>query len=306
MIRRNVLLILGLLALLAGTAISVIWLQQQRAPVSNGEQQPAHISVLAATHAITTGSLLRPSDVSWIEIPMTEMRGDFIARGAPNEAALNLAAFDGALTRRDFGAREPFVAEALVKKSDRSFLAAVLAPGHRALTIAVEAPQTASGLVLPGDHVDIILTQNFGEHAGDPANRAVSETVLSDVRVVAIDQSLGPSSASAPSDSRLVQESRTPRTITLELSERDAQKLVVAAQLGKIDLSVRALETDGSYEIEGPVGPVWAEDVSAAIKALKQHPAPLPPAPAPITNAAPSTPIRPSIEVFHGAKMEIR
>lgn len=300
-LRRNLLLALGLLALLFGAALSEFWLRQQTVTSRPGGSLPARVSVLAAAHAIATGALLRPKDMTLIGIAPADMKPGFIAHDAAVQRD-----YVGALVRRDFAAGEPLSADGLLKPSDRSFLSAVLAPGMRAVTLPVEAPQTASGLVLPGDHVDVVLTQNLGPDA-DAGRRAVAETVLSDVRVVAVEQSLTPSPRPLGADSRFVQDLRPPRTMTLETSESEAQKLLVAAQLGKIDLALRALVANAQPN-DAPVAPTWAGDVSSAIKAVgarAQKPAAAP-QPAPAAPAAPAVPVHSTIEVMHGGKIDLR
>jgi pilus assembly protein CpaB len=125
-------------------------------------------------------------------------------------------------------------------------------------------------LVLPGDQVDVILTQSFGESADDPARKSVAETVLHDVRVIAVDQSLGTAArpAAAPRViGALTVESRIPKTVTFELTERQAERLFVARQLGSLQLSVRPLEVQAAAkpEHQRKPGPTWASDVSPAL-----------------------------------------
>lgn len=189
-----------------------------------------------------------------------EVRPGYLMRGQVSEAE-----FLGAISRRNFAQDEPLIASEFVKPGDRQFLAAVLKPGSRAISIFVDAAQSAAGMALPGDRVDVILTQSFGEQATDPGRKTVSETMLRDVRVIAIDQSLTPSTNVAAAIST---EARIPKTVTLELLERQAEALMVAAQLGKFQLAVLPLER---VAVEHPeeqteAGPVWASDVSPALR----------------------------------------
>jgi pilus assembly protein CpaB len=290
MIRRNILLVIGLLALLTGSGLSFLWLAQQRAPAENSEQRAAQISVLAASHSVAAGMLLRPDDMVWTAIPAATETPGYIARGVANETD-----FVGAFARRAFQANEPFTVDALVKKTERSFLSAVLAPGNRAVTIPADASQTASGLASPGDRVDIVLTQNFGD-------RKVAAVVLQNVRIVAVDQSLGQTSPTATTDRSYAQTPQMPRTVTLELTEHDAEKLLVATQLGKIDLAVRAIESEQPAAKDTPA-PVWADEVSPATKLPAAHPVAADETP----RTATPIPNQPSsIEVMHGAKIEMR
>jgi pilus assembly protein CpaB len=164
----------------------------------------------------------------------------------------------------------------------------------RAVTIAVDVPQGSAGMVLPGDRVDVVLTQNLSgltSVANDPARKSVAETVLTDVRVIAVDQRLNmlqtkPALPEPASEKETVQrEPRMPRSVTLELDEAQAQKLFVAAQLGGLQLPVRPLEGAGEAlppreAVQPAVAtrpareasrPTWASDVSPALKLISQQ-----------------------------------
>jgi pilus assembly protein CpaB len=289
MILRNILLGVGVLALLAGIVLSVVWL--------NGSAgAPAEVPVerramLVAAHQITTGSLLRLEDMVWKDVASTDIVPIDLVRGQVTEAE-----FVGAAARRDFAAGEPLVSSDLIKPNDRGFLSAVLAAGDRAVSIAVDASQSNAGLVMPGDHVDIVLTQSFSDAAADAAHKTVSETVLQDIRVIAVDQTF--SALAKPSSIMATAEARLPKTVTLEVSERDAERVFVAMQLGKLGLTVRALDIAGDQRIGGAVvqTPLWASEVSPALKVLN-----------PVRDAAPAAQTgrgRPPVQVMRGAKTE--
>ena len=131
--------------------------------------------------------MLQPEDIAWKQIEPQELKPGNMVRGQVAESE-----FLGASTRRDLANGEPLAASDLLKLSDRRFLAAVLKPGARAISISVDAAQSASGLILPGNHVDVILTQNLGEVTGEGKRKVVAETILQDVRVIAVDQAINP------------------------------------------------------------------------------------------------------------------
>jgi len=296
MMRRNILFVVGLLALLAGSALALLWLVAQRGTSLAQEERPELVSVLGAAHRVTTGALLRPDDMTWVSIPAAQVQSSYVERGSGNEAQ-----YVGALARRDFDAAEPLATDGLVRKADRSFLSAVLAPGDRAVTIPSDASQTASGLIMPGDHVDVVLTQNLGDKSNGSTNRQAASVILQDVRVVALEQALG--QTPPPVSSSYAQAQPAPRTVTLELSERDAEKLLVATQLGRIDLVVRALEANTTAVSLGAPTPVFSDEISVARPIALDPPTPVKPADAP----APSVTVtRLPIEVMHGAKIEMR
>jgi pilus assembly protein CpaB len=274
MFTRNILLILGSLSIVLGLAVGYASLKQTPPePVETViiEKAPK-TQVLVAAHAISTGTLLQSSDLVWKDVAPGELRPGNLARGEANEAE-----FFGAIARRDFAEGEALIASDVLKHNDRRFLAAVLKPGNRAVSIAVDATQSASGLILPGNHVDIILTQTLAESA--EKKRSVGETILTNVRVIAVDQALGQpltrSASVADSISQPV-EARLPKTVTLEVTERQAEKVFVALQMGALQLSVRPLELAseaGAGDASAANSATWSSDVSTAVKKSSRVPA---------------------------------
>jgi pilus assembly protein CpaB len=272
MFLRNALLAIGAVFVIAGTCLFVLWFgdvrnRQAMAERPAGNQTaslPAsRAEVLAAAHAIPGGTLLRAADFQWKQAGPDEVRPGNLLRGQVAETE-----FLGALSRRYFQEGEALIASEFVKPSERQFLAAVLTPGCRAVSVSVDAAQIGAGLLLPGDRVDVILTQTIGSDVnGSPRNTA-GETVIRDARVIAIDQSLDPQPAPLRALNTLGGAPHVPKTVTLELTERQAEALLVAEQLGKIALSVRPLEGSGKAwpEEKTEAGPVWASDVSIAFR----------------------------------------
>ena len=142
---------------------------------------------------------------------------------------------------------------------DRGFLAAVLAPGARAISVGVDAITGNGGLIWPGDRVDVILTQELGEKDAPLARRFVGETVMNDVRVVAVDQSIAQGAVASGDNAT----GRLARTVTLEVTPQQAERAAVAERLGKITLAIRAM--DGVAEATGHRGAVYGGDVSPAL-----------------------------------------
>ena len=269
MLVRNLLLALGIFTLVAGLALSSVWfLQRDRSPVTEAKAPPPVVqpAILVAARPIPTGALLRAEDIAWRDLGQNDVRAGTLVRGQVHESE-----FLGAVARRDFGQGESLVASDFVKPNERGFLAAVLKPGTRAVSITVDASQSSSGLIQPGDRIDVILIQSFGDTV-EPSRKEVAETVLADVRVLAVDQSLSTTAKAAPAERRVGSlESQLPKTVSLEVSPRQAETLFVASQLGRLGVSVRALE--GSGVAAAPAGGVgtWASDVSPALKQSRQN-----------------------------------
>lgn len=298
-LRRNIVLAFGAAALLVGALLGSLWLRHVAATNPGAASRQF---VMAATGDIRPGTLLRLEDMTWTAIEPTNQKKNLIVRGTAN-----LEDYEGALARQQFRAGDPITSDGLLRSTDRNFLSAVLAPGTRALTLPIEAQQSSSGLVRPGDRVDVILTQNLGDAAPDPGHRVLAETLLRDIPVVAVERALTSTTAAQKSTGFSAAEPAIPKTITLEVSEEQAQKLLVAAQLGKVDLVERAL-VPGVTSPTFAVYNTWAYDVSPALGALRGKPVaqpsqsaqPTPPA------ASPSISGHGTIEVMHGSKLEIR
>lgn len=274
MILRNILLGLGVLAMIAGVALGVIWLREPAPqPVAEQEQPPPpRPSILVANRSIATGTLLTASDMRWKDLAANQaLPTDAMVHGQISDAD-----FVGSVSRRGFSAGEPLIESDLVRPNQGGFLAAVLAPAMRAVSVTVGAAESVAGLVAPGDRVDVILTQTFNDALVSVPHKSVGETVLHDVRVIAVDQALSgaiqakqqPANAGTP-------EGRIPRTVTLEVTEQQAEKLMVALNLGKIELSMRPFAAPGTDEVPLAVGsasptPTWASDVSPALKSVNK------------------------------------
>jgi pilus assembly protein CpaB len=271
MLLRNLLLIVGALCLLGGAALSVIWFNQiGSTSVEQSQQSPiARPAILISTRAIPAGTLLRPDDVGWRDADPGEIRAGSLVRGQISEAD-----FIGAVTRREFGAGEPLVASELVKPGDRQFLAAALKPGTRAVSIAVDVTQSSGGLILPGDRVDVILTQTFGTTPDNPVAQTAAETILRNLRVIAVDQSINAQTRpSALPVGALSIDLRVPKTVTFETNELEAEQIFVGAQLGRLQLALRPLELlpAGAPTVADTRGPTWASSVSPALRDMTQR-----------------------------------
>jgi pilus assembly protein CpaB len=283
---RYILLAVGAVCVLAGVAILFTWFGQAgKAPEAVGTRVESRVSVLTAAHAIPKGTLLRQDDLKPKELGSDEhLQPGMIVSGQEKD-------YLGAFNRRDFTEGEALIASDFIKPSDRNFLAAVLKPGYRAISVFVDAQQSVAGLALQGDSVDVILIQSFDDKITvDPRRRTVGETVLHDVRVIAIDQALTPPTGGVISVVNA--EARIPKTVTLEVAERDAEKLLVAAKLGSFQLSLLPLDVAGADPSRDArnAKPVWASDVSLALdEFVIRQPQPAT-APAPLAGAVPQPP----------------
>ena len=213
---------------------------------------PQTVDVLTAARSLPAGTLIRDEDFAKRSTPSADLPA-----GALQDTSEQRAQLRGALLRRYLDAGNFLMQGDILHPRDRGFLAAVLSPGARAISLGVDAQSGNGGLIWPGDRVDVILTQQLDLKDAPLAKRFVGEVVLSDVRVVAVDQSIA-QGAAANSDNTT---GRIARTVTLELTPQQAERAAVADRLGKITLAIRAV--DGTIDVTGRG--VYSGDVSPAL-----------------------------------------
>jgi pilus assembly protein CpaB len=132
-----------------------------------------------------------------------------------------------------------------------------------ALTVGVDGVTDTAAPIWPGDRVDLILTQSQDDSTLPPGRRVSGETVLHNVRVIAIDRQL---MQGATSESP---ESQAARTVTLEVTPPDAERIAVAVRLGRLSLAIVAAGQTGDENAAGdaqPGGVTWGGDVSSALR----------------------------------------
>jgi len=238
--------------------------EQTTSPVAAQEPAgPPTRKVLVATQDLDTGAFLDTAVLAWREWPVEGLVDSHVTEDEATHED-----FLGSVARRPIAQGDPVTPEKIVQPGERGFLAAVLTPGLRAVSVAVNEVSGSSGLIFPGDRVDLILTQSIDDEDGTAARRMAGETILEDVRVIAVGQNL-----SAP-DRGVDGELPVARTVTLEVTPTEAEKVAVARDLGSLALSLRSLpdqaQTAEAGSAEGTprvLGPTWAGDVSRALHA---------------------------------------
>jgi pilus assembly protein CpaB len=192
--------------------------------------QIATADVLVAAKDVGIGSALNAQDLQWQTWPASAANPAFIRRKEHPDA---LQQFVGAIVRVPMAAGEPVRENKVIRGPGSGYMAAILPSGMRAYSTEISAETGAGGFILPNDRVDVILSRRDREAEKETGVEAhVSTTILSDVRVLAIDQ--------------LVQEKEGQRvvvgkTATLELTQRQAELLAAARQTGTLSLTLRSL-----------------------------------------------------------------
>ncbi|MBR9651689.1 Flp pilus assembly protein CpaB [Thalassovita aquimarina] len=203
---------------------------------ANAEGATPLVEILVAAGEVTEGTETKTENLTWAKWPETALSESYLVRtGTKGE----LKQYAGMIMRHTYGPGQPIRKESL-SDSREGYLSALLTSGMRAVAIEVSAAQTAGGFILPNNRVDILLTTecNFGiacKHA------MKTETILQNVRVLAIDQSGSQPNA----DSTVI----IGKTATLELTPEDAETIVAAEASGSISLLLRSVDDNEVKEI---------------------------------------------------------
>lgn len=213
------------------------------------------VTMLVAAHPVRAGNLLKIEDITGKVMTMAEA-GDDGSIDTPDARH----ALAGAMVRSSLDVGDIVRMKDVMRPGDHGFLAAVLGPGMRAVSVGVDTITGTAGLIWPGDRIDLILTQAIGDAAIPVGRRIASETILSDVRVIAIDQQLVQGVAPDGTEGKA-------RTVTMEVTSAQAERVSVATRIGRLSLAVRSIDRAGAPLPAGPTKTTWASDVSPALGA---------------------------------------
>ena len=241
--------ILGVAAIAAGAAALLVrGAMNGRAPAAQGPAVPAvaTVDVLVASKEIVPGHVLEPDAVRWEAWPKSAIPASVIIRTAQPDIAKAVA---GMVTRAPFIAGQPITDAGIVHTPAIGFMAATITLGMRAISVPVAAETSAGGFILPNDRVDVVLTRDVS--GGNGAKNFQGQTILTDVRVLAVDQT---------SHQEKDQQSVVGKTATLELTPEQTELIAQAQQIARTDqtgglsLTLRALgDSSGAPQTAKPV-----------------------------------------------------
>src|SRR4029434_10279842 len=196
------------------------------------------VDILVAKSDIGLGRSVKPDDLQWQTWPAATASSNFISRASRAEAIKEIA---GSIARAPFIAGEPIREQKLVRANGSGFMAAILPTGMRAISTEISPETGAGGFILPNDRVDVILSKREKNPEGKGTDAVQSEIILSNIRVLAIDQ--------APKEKEGINP-LVGRTATLELKPEQAETLTRARQSGTLALALRSI-TDVNATAEG-------------------------------------------------------
>lgn len=199
--------------------------EQNAAPVVAAEPAKPVKVVLVAAKGLPAGHFLKAEDFAWVSWPDDNIGPGYMLQGVANTDALL-----GSVVRTGIAAGDPITDMHLVKRGEHGFLAAILTPGMRAITVPITAGTGLSGLVIPGDRIDIILSMSV-PGAKEGSERKLSETVMQDIRVLAVDQRLDDQASDAI----------MAHATTLEVTPKQAEIVTLLGDVGKLSMTLRSV-----------------------------------------------------------------
>jgi pilus assembly protein CpaB len=247
-------LIVSGVTVIAGRA----WLQAERPPqVATAAPAPMPAKplpmVLVAKGNLPAGQFVRPENLRWMPWPEDGVSATYVVEGKHR-----IEDYVGAVVRSGLADGEPITEARVVRPGDRGFMAAVLTPGMRAVTVPVTVSSGNAGFVFPGDRVDLILTFSVkplpvqGNNAPQGEEHRASETLLTDVRVLAVDQ-------------RADDQAKDPivaKTATLEVTPKQAEIIAVATSFGQLSFSLRSLASGDLADNAKPLTHTWDNEAA--------------------------------------------
>ena len=194
------------------------------------EVEVASLKVLVASRDLEVGELITPDDMIWANWPESTINiNQFTDQDSPDA----ISELTGSVVRTRMYENEPVIPQKIVQKGETGYMAAILRPGMRAISVEIRSETGAGGFILPDDRVDVILTHDVEIEMGDRRiKRPVSTTIIENARVLAID------TIHVQGEGEIAM---TGSTATLELGPKHAELLALGERLGTISLALRAV-----------------------------------------------------------------
>ena len=244
---RSVLMIMGG-ALLVAIVVAVL----VNAKMGKSGAVDTSNQILVTNKLMNIGETLSPDNTHWEPWPSGGMFTGVIKRGDYKEEGAEPPVYNTPL-RHTLEKGEPVTMQAVisdVKGGGESFLAASIEPGKRAVSLKLNEATSVAGFLKPGDHVDVILGYRTNvpapmREAGEfLVGRYASQTILSNVKVLAVDQIFKSNDV----------EPKIRKTVTIEVTREGADVIALATQMGELSLALRRLgEQDTAENVRSPV-----------------------------------------------------
>ena len=241
-------LLISLMMAMGAAALAMNWLQERIGEADGDPEQP---SVVVAAMQIPFGQTVQAADLRTMELP---------PHAIPGGSFNSIDDVVGRVASQTIYADEIILEKRVVDHLGGSDLAAVLEHGRRAITVRVDDVLGVAGFLLPGNRVDVVSSQRAG------SNREVrSETILTDIKVLAVDQLATPER-----DSPVIV-----RAVTLEVTPSQAERVVKATEEGRVQLTLRNPLDNGQQDNQETA----AVDPEPEVRPAPARARPVPPRP---------------------------
>jgi len=214
---------------------------------SGGEDKPAApppvaqlptVDILVARTDIGLGQAVKPDDLQWQTWPAATASASFMRKDSNADAIKDVT---GSIARAPFIQGEPIREQKLVKADGSGFMAAILPTGMRAVSTEISPETGAGGFILPNDRVDVLLSKRDKNPDRNGADIVNSEVILTNIRVLAIDQ--------APKEKDGTN-ALIGKTVTLELKPEQTETLARARQSGVLSLALRSIADNNATDVK--------------------------------------------------------
>ena len=194
------------------------------------EVEVSEQKVLVARSDLRVGTLLTPEDFEWADWPERTVNPNYFTEETDPDAMERLT---GSVVRTALFEDEPLMPQKIVQKGETGFMAALLRPGWRAISVEISPESASAGFILPDDRVDVILTQIVEVDTGSSKDDfTYTQTILQNVRILAIDQTFTTVDGMP---------TITGSTATMELTPDQAERMATAQRSGALSLTLRSV-----------------------------------------------------------------
>lgn len=207
---------------------------------------PEMKEVMIASAIINTGDTITNSIV-YEKWPQSSVRASFYLKNQFTPEQLK-----SLIARRIINQGEPITKHSVVDRKDRGVLSALLDEGMRAVSLGLDSNAGMAGLLNPGDIVDVIVVLN--NTGKEKENEETNHTILCGVRVLALDQHL--SSQMEVVSKKVGEAMQAPKSVTLEVTPRQASALASAVKMGSLSLSLHSINDSKNNCIESSLKPI--------------------------------------------------
>ncbi len=221
---RQPLIISSIAVLVAGILTYFIL---QMLDLTASKEQPksgAATMVLVASRDLATATKITAKDITWQTWSNKALSPEFAIKGTRA-----IKDFLGAIVRWPIAQGQPVMDKKIIQPEHYGFMASLINPNMRAVAIEVDKASGVAGLISPGDQVDLILTHRLD----DQSKNFVSETILQGIVVLALDQRVSRSNQ----DDKV----KLAKTVTVEVTPRQAEIIAIARSLGRLSLSLHSI-----------------------------------------------------------------